>query len=127
MLQSEVVGACKLMVERYQAEAVQVDPSAAGLIAEMESEGLPANAADNTVVDGIQGVKARLAIAGDGKPRLTMSNACANTIGEFESYAWRERSGNMLDEPEKINDHAMDALRYTLRYLDGNTNWWITY
>jgi phage terminase large subunit len=59
-----------------------------------------------------------LARAGDGRPRLTFAPACANTIAEFESYAWRETGGAMRDEPEKINDHAMDALRYGVMYLD---------
>ena len=43
---------------------------------------------------------------------------------EFESYAWKERSGTMRDEPEKVNDHAMDALRYGVMYLDRDT-WYI--
>ena len=58
-------------------------------------------------------MKARLAVAGDGRPRLTVEPHCVNTIAEFESYCWKEnREGEYKDEPEKANDHAMDALRY---------------
>jgi len=125
MLQGAVVKACADFVNQYHTQSVQIDPSAAGLIADMVAAGVPASSADNTVTEGIQAVKARLAIAGDGRPRLTMSPACANTIAEFESYSWRERSGNMIDEPEKINDHAMDALRYGIMFLDRGVTWWL--
>jgi phage terminase large subunit-like protein len=118
VLQGDVVQACRKLWSDYRAETVQVDPSAAGLIAEMRAAGIPATPANNTVRDGIQAVKSRLARAGDGRPRLTFAPACANTIAEFESYAWRETGGAMRDEPEKINDHAMDALRYGVMYLD---------
>lgn len=118
VLQGDVVKACKALVAQHKAETAQVDPSAAGLIAEMLAAGIPARAANNTVRDGIQAVKSRLARAGDGRPRLTFGAGCANTLAELESYAWKERSGNMQDEPEKINDHAMDALRYGVMYLD---------
>ena len=38
-----------------------------------------------------------------------------NLIREFKGYKWREdRQGNVLDEPVKINDHLMDALRYAV-------------
>lgn len=38
-----------------------------------------------------------------------------NFNAEWNGYAWkRDRLGNILDEPEKINDHAMDALRMAL-------------
>lgn len=118
MLQGEVVAAARVLFLTHKTETIQVDPSAAGLIAEMRAVGLPANAANNTVRDGIQAVKSRLARAGDGRPRLTFAPACANTIAEFESYAWKETGGDMRDDPEKVNDHAMDALRYGVMYLD---------
>jgi len=118
MLQGDVVAAARALFLEHKTETIQVDPSAAGLIAEMRAVGLPANAANNTVRDGIQAVKSRLARAGDGRLRLTFAPACANTIAEFESYVWKETGGAMRDDPEKVNDHAMDALRYGVMYLD---------
>src|SRR3990167_8894892 len=53
-----------------------------------------------------------------GMPRLFIFNTCVNTIREFETYRWKEKSVtqaqdlNEPDVPEKANDHAMDALRY---------------
>lgn len=50
--------------------------------------------------------------------RLYIFSTCTNTIREFETYRWKEKSVsqaqdlNEPDIPEKANDHAMDALRY---------------
>jgi len=77
------------------------------------------------VLDGISKVQNRLPAVGDGRLRLTVSAACANAIAEFESYCWKETAGGVKDEPEKVNDHAMDALRYALDTVDGGL-WWIS-
>jgi PBSX family phage terminase large subunit len=98
-------------VEWYNAthpQGVVVDSSAAGLIAAMRSTNLPAMGHKGRVQDGISKVQNLLAIAGDGRPRLTIDPACIHTIAEFESYCWKEGK----DEPEKQNDHAMDTIRY---------------
>lgn len=113
-LQADVVAAAREMMPAGQVVPMFVDPSAAGLIAEMQSVGLPAFPADNDVFGGIQLVKSMLAIQGDGRPRLTFDPGCANAIAEMESYCWRQNRAGMRDEPEKANDHAMDALRYGL-------------
>jgi phage terminase large subunit len=53
-----------------------------------------------------------------GQPSLFIFSSCTNTIKEFETYRWQEKSVtqaqdlNEPDVPEKANDHAMDALRY---------------
>lgn len=103
-------------------EAVVIDPSAAGLIAAMRAEGLPVMEADNAVFDGICGVQSRLENEIDGVPALTVEPGCDNTCREFETYAWKEQKGGvrgMKDEPVKSADHAMDALRYGVRYVGG--------
>ena len=54
----------------------------------------------------------------NGMPKLFIFSTCINTIREFETYRWKEKSVtqaqdlNEPDVPEKANDHAMDALRY---------------
>ena len=118
VLQGDVVARAKSLHDQYRFEMMLVDPSAAGLIAEMRNAHLPVREADNAVHDGIQRVKARLARAGDGRPRLTISPSCVNLLAEIESYVWREGKQGVKDEPEKINDHAMDALRYAVMYID---------
>jgi len=53
-----------------------------------------------------------------GCPGLYIFSTCTNTIREFETYRWKEKSVtqaqdlNEPEAPEKANDHAMDALRY---------------
>ena len=53
-------------------------------------------------------------------PRLFVFSNCGNTIKEFETYRWKEKSVNTAqdlnepDQPEKANDHLMDALRYVV-------------
>jgi len=122
VLQGDVVAEAERSRELHGISGFYVDPAAAGLIAEMQSVGLTVHPADHAVMDGIQRVKARLVKQKDGAPRLTISPRCANTIAEFESYVWKEGRGGIRDEPEKVNDHAMDALRYAVMHLDGRPN-----
>lgn len=44
-----------------------------------------------------------------GKPKLFIFRTCPQMIQEIKSYRWKP-GGN--DEPKKVNDHAMDELRY---------------
>ena len=57
---------------------------------------------------GIQRVKEYLKVT-DGKPKLFIFPGCTNLIKEFKTYRW----GNG-DSPKKIDDHALDELRYYL-------------
>ena len=43
-----------------------------------------------------------------------------NTIREIKSYKYRKnRDGVTLDEPVKLNDHAMDAMGYAVYGVRG--------
>jgi hypothetical protein len=91
------------------------DPSAAGLKAALEYNGMHVEKIDNDVFDGIQEVRNRLDVAGDGKPRLTIEPKCANIesfLTEVESY---HRGKD--EKPAKGLDHAMDAMRYAAMYM----------
>jgi PBSX family phage terminase large subunit len=114
MLQADVVSEARRLWQAYHISTFYADPSAAGLIAEMQSVNLPVQSAINDVFPGIQHIKGRLAQAGDGRPRLTLDPSAVNTIAELESYIWKQGKAGVKDEPEKVNDHAMDALRYPL-------------
>lgn len=117
VLQADVIAEAKRLRDSHRITTFHTDPSAAGLIAEMHASGLHAVPANNDVFAGLQAVRGRLVVAGDGKPRLTLDPSCVNTLAEFESYVWREGRQGLRDEPEKVNDHAMDALRYGLMAL----------
>ena len=82
--------------------------------------GIMTRPAQKDVIKGIQKVKARLKVAGDGRPRLYIHPRCTNLIREFGQYRWnRSKEGrNEKEEPVKESDHALDSLRYLVMELD---------
>lgn len=86
------------------------------------------------VSPGLEAVAERLKRAGDGKPRLFVFRNClverdkelveakrpCSILEEFDSYSWpKVDDGKAIKEaPEKINDHAMDAIRYGVMRVD---------
>jgi len=75
-------------------------------IEEMEQEGILVYPAYKAVSPGIDIVQ---------KYKLVIHPRCVNTIKEIQSYKRREdRNGNVLEEPVKFKDHAMDDIRYAL-------------
>lgn len=103
--------------------------------ATLHRRGIMTTAARKDVSPGIQAVKRRLALAGDGKPRLYfVRNAVVgqdaalreakrpcSTLEEFDSYVWpASREGRAeKEEPIKDSDHGMDAMRYMVYGQDG--------
>jgi phage terminase large subunit len=82
---------------------------------------------------GIQAVQSRLRVAGDNKPRLFVLRdslvrrdteldeakrpCCLEE--EIEGYVWDMTGGKALkDEPIKLNDHALDCMRYLVMHAD---------
>ena len=93
-------------------EIAVVDGAAAGLIAELRNNNMNAQGAKGRVKDGIDLVQDYLAVADDGLPRLTFDPSCVSSINDFESYIYKKDK----DEPQKIDDHAPDAVRYLVIY-----------
>ena len=65
-----------------------------------------------------------------GMPSLFLFSSCTNTIREIETYRWKEKAVtqaqdlNSPEQPEKANDHAMDALRYfAVSYKKSSDDW----
>lgn len=89
--------------------AVWCDPSDPAGISALARLGLPARKAPNQVLPGIAQVAARFQ-----RGELYISPACPNLIRQLQTYSWRQsRTGEIRrDEPEKVDDHAVDALRY---------------
>ncbi len=87
-------------------EYVVVDPSAASFIETIRRHGrFPVRKARNEVLSGIR-LTAALLRAG----RLKIHENCKDAIREFGLYCWDERGET--DRPLKVNDHAMDDIRY---------------
>ena len=53
--------------------------------------------------------------------KIHVSEKCENLIRELPEYQWRkDRLGNILDQPLKENDHAVDALCYNCYGVRGS-------
>jgi phage terminase large subunit len=91
-------------------------------------------AANKAVSAGIQAVQERLRLAGDGRPRvfvfsdalverdetLAAAHRPTSLIEEFESYSWPKDAGGraIKEAPVKVDDDAVDCLRYAVMYAD---------
>ncbi len=104
-------------------EEVVIDPSAAALITELETNEVKRGVgyfynvvpADNAVLEGIQAVANMFA-----DNVLFIVDTCINTIDELGLYSWDPKAQtNGIDKPLKINDHCLDALRYAIYTIIG--------
>lgn len=99
----------------YGVQQFYCDPAAPDSIAHIKEAGVRATRANNSVMTGIQAVKARWLSGGDGLPRLTVYAGCRNLLTELETYRWLHGAENT---PLKRDDHSVDALRYAIMGLD---------
>ncbi|MBQ3006763.1 MAG: PBSX family phage terminase large subunit [Clostridia bacterium] len=106
------------LADDYPIESIVVDPSAASFIAEIRDHGyFDVRQANNSVVDGIRFTGKLL-----NNGNLRIATRCKNSIKEFQSYAWDEKSTEG-DKPLKQNDHAMDDIRYFCYTILKNEGW----
>lgn len=98
--------------------------------ATLAEEGIATKAAKKAMSRGIQKVKDRLALAGDGKPRLFImrgalveedpslkeANKPLSTVQEIDGYVWS--NAKTKETPVKEDDHGMDDIRYMAMELD---------
>lgn len=84
-----------------------IDPSAASYIALLRKDTKRYNVkkANNDVIKGIE----QTAVAMQ-RGQIRFSNKCKNIKREFEGYVWDDNEA--IDRPIKVNDHAMDNIRY---------------
>lgn len=103
---------------------IYADPSEPRLIAELQEQMLNIIAANNKVMPGINFVYGRFAIQKDNKPMIYISKDCANLTDEINSYRYAAKKDDRdaKEEPIKVDDHAIDALRYALYSHIGMNN-----
>lgn len=103
--------------------------------ATLERHGIATIPAVKAILPGLEAVASRLRAGADGKPRLmVMRDSLVEPDGallearkpiclaqEFEGYSWpKTADGKTAKEvPVKVDDHALDALRYAVAYQDG--------
>lgn len=90
------------------------DPSDPANIVALQVVGVNADKANNEVIPGIAAVASRFA-----NGELYIAPHCGETVRELGVYCWKSRPDGTVryDEPEKTNDHALDALRYAIMGL----------
>lgn len=97
----------KFIGEDYP-DFVIIDPSAASFKVVLKNSSFRVKDADNSVNDGIRVTAMLMSLR-----RLRIHKRCENTLCEIKSYVWDEKAAKHGEEkPVKLNDHAMDALRY---------------
>ena len=107
VIDDKLIDIAKSWRDQFGPGPIYCDPSQPDSIAKFRIAGLDAHAAKNPVVPGIKTVTSFL-ISQD--KQLYVSPFCQNLINEFYSYCYSENS----DMPIKVNDHAVDTLRYAL-------------
>lgn len=114
----EYVDDCIKFIEENNVmpEYIAIDPSAAPLIIEMrknsyfQRHSIKVVPAKNNVDLGIQVVSYLLSCN-----KFTLDPSCRSDIEEFGSYCWdSDKLEKGVEEILKINDHAMDKIRYAL-------------
>ncbi len=109
-LNSELAEDVYEMLEPYTLRGIYIDPSASSMKAELRRRNMHVIDADNDVFNGIEKMCNEMKIG-----NLVVLRECKNLIKEIQNYVWDTKKSNMgEDEPVKIGDHAIDALRYAI-------------
>ena len=101
----ELVDILHNKMEMWGYGPVYCDPSAPASIEKFQREGIRAEKANNDVLGGIRQVRSLM-----DSGHLFVSKSCQNTINEFKMYVWDDKETK--EQPVKLNDHAMDVIRY---------------
>jgi phage terminase large subunit len=98
--------------------------------------GMGTTAAKKTKTKGIQVTQARFRIQKDGKPRifflrdsvvkrdqsLVDAGKPTSTVDEITGYVWpSDKTGDKAGQPDKVDDHGMDDMRYMVSHKDLKT------
>ncbi len=91
---------------QYKHIQTYADSARADLIEELQKHRFNVKPAKKDVFAGINRVKSF---------NIHVTKNSTNIIKELNTYSWKEdKNGNNLDEPIKINDDALDAVRYAI-------------
>lgn len=108
MTSGDIIKAVKDKMTKYDIEIIYCDSARPEIIEDLQREGIPAEGAIKDVFDGIMHVKSLI-----GQEKLYVSKECVYTLREFDSYIW-DAKNTVKEQPLKINDDCMDAIRYCL-------------
>lgn len=122
------IAQAKQLTYEFRIEQFLCDPSQPAYIAQFNAQGMNAVGAINDIAPGISAVQSCLNVDYSGRPRLCvyenslkerdeLRDAVHKTYcleQEIDAYVWpQDKAGQALKEvPVKVDDHALDALRY---------------
>lgn len=93
---------------QLKGDIVTCDSSEPRSIADLKRRGvkaIPAKKGPGSIEHGIKWVQSN---------KIVVHDKCINTIKELSSYKWKEdKDGNVLPKPVDMNNHLIDALRYS--------------
>ncbi len=96
---------------QYRVQTSFADPAGRDQRAILKEKGMVTKPARNDLEAGLEAVRQRLKLdLESGKPGLFISRRCTNTIREMSTYHYPQ--AGIAEHPEKVDDHALDALRY---------------
>jgi len=97
-------------LEPYALRGIYIDPSALAMKLELRKRGMHCIDGQNEVLDGIYTLSNEMQ-----RGTLLFCRHCKETIKQVQMYSWDPSSAKKgIDAPLKINDHAVDALRYAI-------------
>lgn len=87
------------------------------IISEMQANGLRAIPSNKTAGEKMNGKRYNIELV--SRRKIHYLKESKELEREYLTYAWRKkRTGEIIDEPEDGNDHAMDALAYAVRDME---------
>lgn len=101
------------LIERFKSLEIEpnkeilADYSRPEIIAEMQIAGYNVNNANKEVKNGINNVKTFKVYCEENE----------NIKKEYDNYKWKKVKDSITDEPVKLYDDAMDAIRYAVQYI----------
>ncbi len=89
-----------------ETDYIYADSANPDKIKELQQAGFNVKEAQKSVFNGINKVK---------EFQIHVVQNSLNLLNELDNYVWKtDHDGNLLDDPEKHNDHACDAIRYAI-------------
>lgn len=110
--------------QMYRCQLYFPDAAVPGSMEEMKKVGLPvANYAKGEIMTGVQIIKRLLRIPGSDDTKIHVAKeTCQELINEFTLYHFKlNTAGEVTDQPEDTFNHWLDALRYPLSMLLGQS------
>lgn len=95
----------KLKLLLYDKKPIYADYARPEIIEELRRNGFNIKEAKKDVKAGIDSIKSR---------QIYIHSDSANILREHRLYSYKSNNGVLTDEPIKLNDDAMDAIRYAI-------------